>query len=133
MNLPPGTTLYIGPPANPLPPELQAKIAYAISGVPGIREAHLPQCYSKGLVDPSAQILVLVLNPGVTPGNVMPQLQENRDSGSESRKNVHSSRAYVSVKIAQTQPPVAEVLLALSLLKFLPPCSRRGLRQEVPP
>ena len=66
MNLPPGTTLYIGPPANPLPPELQAKIAYAISGVPGIGEAHLPQCYSKGLVDPSAQILVLVLNPGVT-------------------------------------------------------------------
>ena len=77
MNLPPDTTLYIGPPANPLPPELQAKIAYAISGVPGIREAHLPQCYSKGLVDPSAQILVLVLNPGVTPSNVMPQLQEN--------------------------------------------------------
>ena len=77
MNLPPGTTLYIGPPANPLPPELQAKIAYAISGVPGIGEAHLPQCDSKGLVDPSAQILVLVLNPGVTPSNVMPQLQEN--------------------------------------------------------
>jgi hypothetical protein len=36
MNLPPGTTLYIGPPANPLPPETQAKIAFAISGVSGI-------------------------------------------------------------------------------------------------
>src|SRR5260370_41858388 len=77
MNLPPGTTLYIGQSANPLAPETQAKIAFAISGVSGIAEAHLPQCYAKGLVDPSAQILPLALEPGVTPGNVMPQVQEN--------------------------------------------------------
>jgi len=80
MNLPPGTTLYIGPPANPLPPELQAKINFAVSGIPGIAEAHLPQCYSKGLFDPSAQILVLVLQNGVTAASVMPQVQENRRS-----------------------------------------------------
>jgi len=77
MNLPLGTTLYIGPPANPLPPEMQAKIANAVSGISGIAEADLPQCYSMGLVDPSAQILVLVLQPGVGPESVMPQVQEN--------------------------------------------------------
>jgi hypothetical protein len=77
MNLPPGTTLYIGPPANPLPLEMQVKIAYAVSCIDGIAEAHLPQCYSKGLVDPSAQILVLILKPGVTAESVMPQVQEN--------------------------------------------------------
>ena|SRR5215475_2691020 len=77
MNLPPATALYWGPPASPLPPEIQAKISYAISGVPGIAEAHLPQCYSKGLVDPSAQVLVLVLQPGTAAANVMPQIQEN--------------------------------------------------------
>jgi len=76
MNLVPGTALYWGFPANPLPPEMQAKIAYSISGVAGIAEAHLPQCYSKGLVDPSAQVLVLVLQPGVPAPSVMPQVQE---------------------------------------------------------
>jgi len=77
MNLPPGTTLYVGPPAKPLSSEMQFKIAHAISGVPGIAEAHLPQCYSKGLVDPSAQILVLVLQPGVSPDGIMARVQEN--------------------------------------------------------
>jgi hypothetical protein len=77
MKLPAGTTLYIGPPANPLPRETQAKIAHAVSGIDGIAEAHLPQCYSKGLVDPSAQVLVLVLQQGARAENVMPQVQEN--------------------------------------------------------
>ena len=77
MNLPPGTTLYIGPPANPLPPETQAKIAFAISGVSGILRHIFHSAMPKALVDPSAQILPLALEPGVTPGNVMPQVQEN--------------------------------------------------------
>jgi hypothetical protein len=77
MNLPRGTAVYFGPPAKPLPSEMQAKIAQAVSGIPGIVEAHLPQCYSKGFIDPSAQVLVLVLEPGVNAETVMPRVNEN--------------------------------------------------------
>jgi hypothetical protein len=61
MNIPAGTTLYIGPPAKPMPLERMEDIRRALVGIPGILEAHLPQCYAEGFVDPSAQILVLVL------------------------------------------------------------------------
>ncbi len=57
MKIPAGTTLYIGPPAKPMPLERREDIRRALMGIPGIVEAHLPQSYAKGLFDPSATIV----------------------------------------------------------------------------
>jgi len=59
--LPAGTTLFIGPPAKPMAADRREGIRSAVLGITGIVEAHLPQCYAKGFIDPSAQVLVLVL------------------------------------------------------------------------
>jgi hypothetical protein len=61
MKIPAGTKMLIGPPAKPMPSERREGIRRAVTGIPGIAEAHLPHCYAKGFVDPPAQILVLVL------------------------------------------------------------------------
>jgi len=63
-NLPAGTPVFIGPPANPLPAELVLEIAHALSEIAGIREAHLPMICSKGRIDPPAQVLIVVLENG---------------------------------------------------------------------
>jgi hypothetical protein len=75
MKIPAGTTLYIGPPANPMPAERQEQIRSAVIGIAGVVEAHLPQCFAKGLVDPSAQVLVLVLAEGVLDTDVVPKVE----------------------------------------------------------
>ncbi len=45
-----------------MPQENSAAIAEMVRGIPAIREAYLPQCYVQAVVDPPAQILVLVLD-----------------------------------------------------------------------
>jgi hypothetical protein len=45
-----------------MPQTLPESIAEMVRTIPGIREAYLPQCYVKGVVEPPAQILVLVLD-----------------------------------------------------------------------
>ena len=57
-----GTSVYLGRPAKPMPYETSAAIAEMVQGIPAIREAYLPQCYVKAVVEPPAQILVLVLD-----------------------------------------------------------------------
>jgi hypothetical protein len=73
-NLPAGTQVFIGPPSNPLPEELVLEIAHALSEIAGIREAHLPMIYSKGMIDPPAQVLIIVLENG-SPSQI-PQIAE---------------------------------------------------------
>jgi|SRR5208282_4900016 hypothetical protein len=75
MKIPAGTTLYIGPPAKPMPLERREDIRRALTGIPGIVEAHLPQCYAKGLFDPSAQVLVLVLGVEAVESTIIPTLR----------------------------------------------------------
>jgi hypothetical protein len=74
--IPAGATMYIGPPAKPMPKEIQQGIANALANVPEVLEAHLPQCYIQGYIDPSAQVLVLVLQANSSPGVIVPRLQE---------------------------------------------------------
>jgi hypothetical protein len=62
MKLPAGTQVYIGAPVQPLPAELVKRIEQALGDVPGIREAHLPQVYIEGKIDPPAQVLMIVLD-----------------------------------------------------------------------
>ena len=62
MNIPSGATAYIGPPAKPMPKEISDAIGKALGAVSEIEEAHLPMVYIKGHIDPSAQILVVVVD-----------------------------------------------------------------------
>lgn len=55
-----GTKWYFGAPANPMPPERAAAIAALVARVPGIVEAHVPQCFVEG--DSAArQVLAIVV------------------------------------------------------------------------
>jgi len=56
------TSVFLGRPARPMPQQLSDAIGEMVRGIPGIREAYLPQCYVKDIVEPPAQILVLVLD-----------------------------------------------------------------------
>jgi hypothetical protein len=57
-----GSAVVLGRAAKPMPQAVSEAIAEMIRGVEGIREAYLPQCYVAGVVEPPAQILVLVLD-----------------------------------------------------------------------
>jgi hypothetical protein len=61
MKIPAGTTAYIGPPAKPIPKQISDAIGLELGKIPGILEAHLPMVYIKGMIDPPAQILAVVL------------------------------------------------------------------------
>jgi hypothetical protein len=64
MKLPARTKLLIGPPAHPMARELSWVIGAALGDIPEICEAHLPMVYAKGLIDPPAQVLVVILEKG---------------------------------------------------------------------
>lgn len=60
--LPSGTVLLIGPPAGTqLGQEARAAIAGAVSALPGVVEAHVPQISAAGSSAPPRQVLFLVL------------------------------------------------------------------------
>jgi hypothetical protein len=61
MKIPGGTTIYIGPPAKPIPKQISDAIGAALGKIVEIGEAHLPMVYIKGYIDPPAQVLVVVL------------------------------------------------------------------------
>jgi hypothetical protein len=55
-----GTLMVFGAPAKPMPDFMADAIAQVVAQVPGIIEAHLPQCFVEG--DPEArQVLVIVV------------------------------------------------------------------------
>ena len=74
-----GSQILIGAPANPIHPDAVRAIADAVRALTGVQEAHLPQCYIPGVSESPAQVLVLVLLPGVRSEPLMdslsPQLQ----------------------------------------------------------
>jgi hypothetical protein len=57
-----GTKMHIGSPTIPMSPELSVAIAGMLEEMPGVLEAHLPQCYAPGVIDPPAQVLMIVLS-----------------------------------------------------------------------
>jgi hypothetical protein len=56
--VPAGSTMLFGVPANPMPEIMADAIGQVVSQVPGIVEAYLPQCYIEG-EDEARQVLVL--------------------------------------------------------------------------
>jgi hypothetical protein len=76
MKVPAGTTAYIGPPAKPIEKGIREAIGTELGKIQEILEAHLPQVYIKGVIDPSAQVLFVVVqgnspSPQVKIGDVM--------------------------------------------------------------
>jgi hypothetical protein len=61
MKIPGGTTAYIGPPAKPIPKQVSDAIGTALGKIPEILEAHLPMVYIEGIIDPPAQVLVVLV------------------------------------------------------------------------
>lgn len=64
IKIPAGAEVFMGAPAEPMRPSLSAALGRAVSKVPSIVEAHLPQCYVPGSIAPPAQVLVIVTTPG---------------------------------------------------------------------
>lgn len=57
-----GSAILLGRPAKPMPQALSDAIGATVRGITGIREAYLPQCFVKSVVEPPAQVLVVVLD-----------------------------------------------------------------------
>jgi glycosyltransferase involved in cell wall biosynthesis len=74
MNLPAGTKAYIGAPVRPMDEMLSRSIGKALGRIPEVREAHLPQMYIKGEIDPPAQVLVVVIEESAP--SQLPQIRE---------------------------------------------------------
>jgi hypothetical protein len=58
--LEPGTQLFFAAPAQPMPGIMEDAIAQVIAQVPGIFEAHLPECLIEGELD-ARQVLVIAV------------------------------------------------------------------------
>jgi SseB protein C-terminal domain len=56
--MPPGTQLFFGVPAKPMPGIMVDAIGQVVAQVPGIREAYLPQCFIQGDTE-ARQVLVV--------------------------------------------------------------------------
>lgn len=66
-----GTTLYFGAPAKPMPEVTVTAITQVVQRVPGIVEAHLPQCFIEGEKE-ARQVLVV----GVRSSDEIPRVGE---------------------------------------------------------
>ncbi len=64
LPIPPGAKIALGQPPLPMAFELSGRFAKAIAMVPGLAEAHLPQCFIAGVMEKPEQVLVVVCVPG---------------------------------------------------------------------
>ncbi len=76
LTIPKDSSVYLGRPAEPMPESLSDGISEMVRGIVGIREAYLPQCYVKAVVEPPAQILVLVLDDAADHQTVLDSVGE---------------------------------------------------------
>ena len=66
-----GMTIYFGAPAKPMPEVMVDAISQVVAQVPGIVEAHLPQCFIEG--DKEARQVLVV---GVQRRSEIPEIAE---------------------------------------------------------
>ncbi|MGC3956461.1 MAG: enhanced serine sensitivity protein SseB C-terminal domain-containing protein [Verrucomicrobiota bacterium] len=66
-----GTSMFFGKPAKPMPEIMADAISQVVAQVPGIIEAHLPQCFIEGDKE-ARQVLVI----GVQRRGEIPQIAE---------------------------------------------------------
>ena len=60
LRIPAGATVWLGAPAKPMSKSISDAIARLVSAIPGVIEAHLPQCFIAIAMKTPAQVLVLV-------------------------------------------------------------------------
>ena len=56
-----GTKMFLGAPAKPMPQERKESITQAVTGVAGVSEAYLPQCFIEGDSE-ARQILAIAVD-----------------------------------------------------------------------
>ena len=61
MSIPGGSQIFLGAPADPMDVNLSAAIAREVEAIDSVSEAHLPQAYVEGVIDPPTQIVVVVV------------------------------------------------------------------------
>lgn len=76
LSIPKGTAVFLGRPAQPMAQELSDSIARMVREIVGIQEAYLPQCFVKAVVEPPAQVLVLVLDASTNEQSVLNSVGE---------------------------------------------------------
>jgi len=72
--IPAGSRVLVGAPAKPMSVDVSGAIARLIASLPAVAEAHLPQLYIRGQIDPPAQVLVVVAAPGADEGALLRQI-----------------------------------------------------------
>jgi hypothetical protein len=65
--IPPGTRMFFGAPANPMPESKVVAIRDAVRGIDGILEAHLPQCFIEGDAQAHQVLVIGVRTKGEIP------------------------------------------------------------------
>lgn len=68
-----GTKIRFGAPANPMPDVMVDAISQVVAQVPGILEAHLPQCFIEGDKE-ARQVLIVGVNKRSNIPVIMPTL-----------------------------------------------------------
>ena len=76
LTIPKGSAVVLGAPAKPMPQALSDSIGEMIRSITGIREAYLPQCYVKAIVEPPTQVLVLVLHDAADQQSVFDAVEQ---------------------------------------------------------
>ena len=74
LNIPAGTAVLIGAPANPMDARVSAAIGRLTASIEGVVEAHLPQMYAVKVMEKPAQVLVLLLRRDADVGKVADHL-----------------------------------------------------------
>lgn len=72
FNIPAGTTIHFGAPADPLARTIQEEITRGLVSIPAVTEAHLPMCQALGIMPKPAQVLIVVLQPSASLETTMP-------------------------------------------------------------
>lgn len=52
LHIPAGSEVFVGAPSTPMPLKRVQAITKVLSETEGISEAHLPQCYVEGVIEP---------------------------------------------------------------------------------
>ena len=65
------SAIMLGRPAQPMPQSASDALGTMVRSIVAIREAYLPQCYVKSVVEPPTQVLVLVFDDGADPQSLL--------------------------------------------------------------
>ena len=80
FTVPAGTRVFLGAPAKPMPAANATEIGALADSIEGVAEAHLPQCFVPGIMASPAQVLVLVVEPGVDSDRVLNRVSQGLEA-----------------------------------------------------